>query len=107
MKLQFNFAAMVFLGIFAFLIWQHQAFSLLATIEGIAFAGIGLLVSGGLIGLPVTALHRKYALRLIKGNSGELNQSISNKIRFTGTVAMLFQVLAIFYGTEHVLNRVL
>lgn len=76
------------------------------SIAGIVFLVCGLLVTGLLIGKPANALHKRYSVKMIEANGGELTESIINKIRFTGTIVMLLQILLVYYGTSMILLRI-
>ena len=99
-NLSLNFASMVFLGVSIFTFWQGTLWDKLSPIYVIGFLIAGLLISGLVIGKPLGAIHKRFSTDLIEANQGELNESIINKIRFTGTIVMLLQILVIFYATN-------
>ncbi len=100
-----NFAAMVFLGVTGFLAWQTAAWSMLASLRGLAFLVVGLVLSGVLIGALPAWLHRRLAMSLVARNQGEIDQKIAGIIRTTGTVVLLVQLLAVYYLTSLAFNR--
>ena len=95
-----NFAGMVFVGCTFFLAWNEQQLEGLLSLRGVGFLLAGLLLFGGLIGIPLSRLHRRYAIRIVERNGGELNDNIVQTIRFTGTLAMVIQVLAVYFLTS-------
>jgi len=105
-NIRLNFGSTIFLGVTVFLAWQGALWPQLASITGAVYLIGGLLITGLVIGKPVTALHKRYAMKLIEGNGGELNDTIINKIRFTGTIVMLAQILIVYYGASYILQRI-
>ena len=95
-----NFAGMVFVGCTFFLAWNAQELEGLLSLRGAGFLLAGLLLIGGLIGFPLGRLHRSYAIRIVEKNGGELNDSIAQTIRFSGTLVMVIQVVAVYFLTN-------
>lgn len=92
-----NFAGMAFLGVVIFLAWENAAIAQLFSVPGLLFVVIGLLLSGAVIGWPLTRIHRHYCMKIIEGQQGDLTPRAMQTIRFTGTFVMLLQLIAVYY----------
>ena len=92
-----NFSAMVFLGVLLFLTWEGDHWNNVFTIRGLLYTAFGLLISGMLIGWPLTALHRKFSLSLMRKDNGQPTDASVKTIRFTGTLVLLIQLLTVYY----------
>ncbi|MGI9318714.1 MAG: hypothetical protein ACR2QW_15405 [bacterium] len=95
-----NFSAMVFLGVSLFLTWEGDYWTSLASLRGVLFILGGLLISGVMVGWPLTRLHRMYSMSLIRKDQEKISESSIKTIRFTGTVVMMLQLLVVYYATE-------
>lgn len=98
-RLVLNFAAMAFLGVTLFLIWQANAWQSLFNLRGFAFLICGLIISGGIIGAVSVRLHRVLARIIVLRDGAELSETSAAIIRWTGTIVLLVQLLLVYYLT--------
>ena len=97
-----NFSSMVFLGVLLFLTWEGGHWDSVFTLRGLLFTVFGLVVSGLLIGWPLTALHRKFSLYIIRKDNGQPTEASIKTIRSTGTLVLLIQILTIYYFSVYI-----
>lgn len=96
---------MIFLGVSLFLTWEGGHWTSLLSWRGVLFIVVGVLFSGLVIGWPLTRLHRRYSMSLIRKDQENLSESSIKAIRFTGTILMLVQLLIVYYATAYVFPR--
>ena len=101
MRIIANFSAMMFVGCLFFTAYEEGRLEVLATFWGLLFLILGTLVAGLLIGAPINNLHRRYAHSLLEKDNGKESESTIKKVRFTGTIVMLVQILAVYYPTAY------
>lgn len=104
-NISLNFSAMVFLGVLLFLTWEGGHWNSVFTARGLLYAIFGLLTSGLVIGWPLTVLHRKFSLSIVRKDDGQPTEASIKTIRFTGTLILLVQVLAVYYFSVYLYSR--
>ena len=98
-RLVLNFAAMIFIGVTAFLVWQTNAWNSLFQFSGIAFVIGGLIISGGVVGAGCAFLHHTLATFIISHSSSKSDAIRAAMVRWTGTIILIAQLLVIYYLT--------
>jgi len=94
-----NFAAMAFLGVTLFVVWQNDAWKYLFQWKGLLFVLCGLLFCGIVIGGALVWMHQLLAQWVAMRSNSKFTSQSATLIRWSGTAVLLAQLLAVYYLT--------
>ncbi len=100
-----NFAAMAFIGVTFFIVWQNDAWKHLFQWKGLLFVLCGLLFCGIVIGGAPAWMHQRLAQWVAMHRNGEFTSQSATLVRWSGTAVMLAQLLAVYYATIWAIDR--